>query len=139
MKRICAEKNDSSFKITQSIVSGGLYKRKRKNGPSGQWDLTRDWTETVPSFPHDDGPSLWKNFPEEFTFKDQVTTVAGDMPAQAVEKSEKYEYLLRATWRVRAEDRQNAWEGKHKVVIEINGDGANGRAEILEEPREVAK
>ena len=122
------------FKITQTIIGGGHWKRKK--GKMGTWkaivaDRDRGFPTTLP---HPDGPSTFDFFPENLP---ALTVVAGDMPRDLLDIGDKFEYWLKVRFRVKAKDRENAFEGVHEVVLFYDFDGGRGTARIITEPTEV--
>jgi RHS repeat-associated protein len=114
------------FKITQTIADFSWYKRKK----GGMWKAHEP--SAWPFLGRADGPDLVKLFGD-------LKVVAGDMLRDLLDKGDKWEYRLSVSWKVRAEDADNAFEGKHRVIMSYSESSGTGKAFVIEEPKEVPK
>jgi RHS repeat-associated protein len=127
VRRECvAGDSTKDFKLTHRIADMGIYIRKK----GGQWKEYEPNSWKPPGTP--DGPSLVKIF-------DNLKIVAGDMVRYPLEKGDGWEYRVTVAWTVRAEDADNAFEGKHRVNMTFSESGGTGSAFVLTEPKEVPK
>ena len=114
------------FKISQTITDFSWYKRKK----GGVWMLNEQLAWKAPGTV--DGPSQV----EKIT---NLKIVAGDMIRDLVDEGDKWEYRLSVAWAVRAEDADNAFEGKHRITLIYSESGGTGKGSILQKPIEVFK
>ena len=114
------------FKIKQTIADFSWYKRKK----GGAWKPHEPNNWKFPGT--SDGPSFVKVF-------SNLKIVAGDMIRDLLDRGDNWEYRLSVAWTVRAEDADNAFEGKHRINMQYSENSGIGKAFILEQPREVPK
>jgi RHS repeat-associated protein len=129
VKRECPrDRFEKNFELTQTISDFQLIGRKNGKGP---WQRVRlnEWKGAGTP----DGPRLI----EYYVDKKQI--VGGDMLRDIMDKGDKYEYKFSVTWKVKAKDNENAWEGVHRINLQYSSTTGSAKAFILQAPREVTK